>query len=63
MVDPLPDVDETVLNVDVDAALAVLAHGAPRNAIVACWMQLAGMVIYNGEDCRGVLLAEVMSCG
>jgi hypothetical protein len=40
MPDPLPDVPDTVLRVDVEAALAVLSDGSPRNAIVACWMQL-----------------------
>lgn len=38
--DVLPDVFETSLNVDVEAAHAALAQGRPRNAIVACWMQL-----------------------
>ena len=40
MPDPLPDVPETVLYVDLDAALTVLTSGEPRNAIVACWMRL-----------------------
>ena len=38
--DVLPDVIERSLNVDVDAARAALAEGRPRNAIVACWMEL-----------------------
>jgi hypothetical protein len=37
---PLPEVSERDLTVDVDAARAALASGSPRNAIVACWMQL-----------------------
>ncbi len=37
---PLPEVTERELTVDVAAALAALAAGSPRNAIVACWMQL-----------------------
>lgn len=39
-VTPLPEVLEHEVKVDVDAARAALASGAPRNAIVACWMQL-----------------------
>ena len=37
---PLPEVDERVVELDVVAARAALATGTPRNAIVACWMQL-----------------------
>jgi Domain of unknown function (DUF4129) len=36
----LPEVPERELAVDVDAARDALAGGSPRNAIVACWMQL-----------------------
>ena len=36
----LPEVNERQLEVDVDAARIALAGGSPRNAIVACWMQL-----------------------
>ncbi len=36
----LPEVPERELAVDVDAARRALAGGSPRNAIVACWMQL-----------------------
>ena len=36
----LPDEPEAELAVDADAARLALAEGAPRNAIVACWMQL-----------------------
>ena len=36
----LPEVSEYELEVDVDAARIALAEGSPRNAIVACWMQL-----------------------
>jgi hypothetical protein len=37
---PLPELPESELTVDVVAARAALAGGSPRNAIVACWMQL-----------------------
>ncbi len=36
----LPELAEHELTVDVDAARAALAEGEPRNAIVACWLQL-----------------------
>lgn len=36
----LPEVNDSELEVDVDAARTALAGGSPRNAIVACWMQL-----------------------
>lgn len=36
----LPEVAERDLAVDVEAARVALAGGSPRNAIVACWMQL-----------------------
>jgi hypothetical protein len=36
----LPEVAERELAVDVEAARVALAGGSPRNAIVACWMQL-----------------------
>src|SRR6476659_6753532 len=39
-IDALPEPAESDLTVDVDAARAALATGDPRNAIVACWMQL-----------------------
>ena len=56
-IDALPEVPATTadLEVDVDAARAVLAHGTPRNAIVACWMRLehdaaaAGLVRATAE--------------
>jgi|KBSMisStandDraft_5_1062788.scaffolds.fasta_scaffold50994_2 hypothetical protein len=38
-IDALPE-PEHGLVVDIDAARAALAAGEPRNAIVACWMQL-----------------------
>ncbi len=38
--DPLPEVPDQILTVDTDAARAALRTGAPRNAIVACWMRL-----------------------
>jgi hypothetical protein len=37
---PLPEVIERELTIDVEAARAALATGSPRNAIVACWIQL-----------------------
>lgn len=36
----LPDEPAPELAVDTDAARRALAGGTPRNAIVACWMQL-----------------------
>jgi hypothetical protein len=36
----LPEMPERELAVDVDAARGALTAGSPRNAIVACWMQL-----------------------
>ena len=36
----LPEVDDPVVTLDVAAARAALDAGTPRNAIVACWMQL-----------------------
>ena len=36
----LPEIDEPGVTLDVDAARAALVGGTPRNAIVACWMQL-----------------------
>ena len=36
----LPEMPERELAVDVNAARGALARGSPRNAIVACWMQL-----------------------
>jgi hypothetical protein len=36
----LPEVDDERLVVDVNSARNALAAGTPRNAIVACWMQL-----------------------
>lgn len=40
MGEPLPDVDDALVSVDGVAARRALAEGTPRNAIVACWMQL-----------------------
>jgi len=40
LVDGQPIGSEQQLHVDADAASEVLTQGAPRNAIVACWMQL-----------------------
>ncbi len=36
----LPEVPNRQLDLDLDAARQALSGGAPRNAIVACWMQL-----------------------
>jgi hypothetical protein len=44
----LPELPELQLAVDVDAARGALAGGSPRNAIVACWMQLEGDVAAAG---------------
>jgi hypothetical protein len=38
--DALPATEERRVVVDVDSARAALTGGTPRNAIVACWMQL-----------------------
>jgi hypothetical protein len=38
----LPDVADGDLDLDVEAARTALSGGTPRNAIVACWMQLEG---------------------
>lgn len=37
---PLPEISERDLSVNVEAARLALLTGSPRNAIVACWMQL-----------------------
>lgn len=37
---PLPEVLDRELTVDVEAARAALSEGSPRNAIIACWVQL-----------------------
>ena len=52
----LPDGPEldVVVAVDLAAARAALAEGPPRNAIVACWMQLE-------RDAAGVGLSRVSS--
>lgn len=36
----LPEIDDPAVTLDVTAARAALDNGTPRNAIVACWMQL-----------------------
>jgi hypothetical protein len=38
----LPEVDDRELDLDMAAARLALAAGTPRNAIVACWIQLEG---------------------
>lgn len=38
----LPEVVGRELDLDVEAARSALSTGAPRNAIVACWMRLEG---------------------
>lgn len=38
----LPEVAGRELDLDVEAARSALSVGAPRNAIVACWMRLEG---------------------
>lgn len=37
---PLPEVADPVVALDMEAARSALAEGTPRNAIVACWLQL-----------------------
>lgn len=37
---PLPEVVDPVVALDIEAARTALAEGTPRNAIVACWLQL-----------------------
>jgi Domain of unknown function (DUF4129) len=37
---PLPEFEQADVVLDVDAQLAALAQGSPRNAIVACWLRL-----------------------
>jgi hypothetical protein len=37
---PLPEFAVVEVVLDVDAQLAALAEGSPRNAIVACWLRL-----------------------
>jgi hypothetical protein len=55
MGEPLPEVDEALVSVDGVAARLALAEGTPRNAIVACWMQLerdaaaAGLARHESE--------------
>jgi len=46
--DPLPDAVDNRLQVDADAARVSLSEGPPRNAIVACWIQLEGDVAAAG---------------
>ena len=47
--DVLDDVAASV-TADADAQLAALHRGAPRNAIVECWLRLEGAVIAAGVD-------------
>ena len=44
----LPDGELPVVELDVEAQLAALAHGSPRNAIVACWLRLEDDVAAAG---------------
>jgi hypothetical protein len=44
----LPEDDMPVVELDVQAQLAALAHGSPRNAIVACWLRLEDDVAAAG---------------
>jgi len=46
--EPLPDAVGNQLQVDADAARVSLSEGPPRNAIVACWIQLEGDVAAAG---------------
>ena len=49
----LPEVAVRPLTVDIAAARAALAGGSPRNAIVACWMQLERDAADAGLPRRG----------
>ena len=49
---PLPDVGAAVRD-DVEQQYAALRTGAPRNAIVACWIRLEDAVISAGLHVRG----------
>ena len=44
----LPEGESTVVELDVDAQLAALAQGSPRNAIVECWLRLEDDVAAAG---------------
>jgi hypothetical protein len=46
--EPLPDAVENQLHLEADAARVSLSEGPPRNAIVACWIQLEGDVAAAG---------------
>ncbi|MEZ5255347.1 MAG: DUF4129 domain-containing protein [Ilumatobacteraceae bacterium] len=39
-IEVLPSVDEPTITLDVRSARSALDEGEPRNAIIACWMQL-----------------------
>src|SRR5699024_9377457 len=49
---PLPDVGEAVRE-DAEEQHAALHAGAPRNAIVACWVRLEDAVVSAGLTVRG----------
>ena len=60
----LPETPERELAVDVDAARDALTGGSPRNAIVACWMQLERDVAAAGlprDEERGRRLGGIHS--
>jgi hypothetical protein len=44
----LPEIEQPVVVLDVDAQLEALAQGSPRNAIVACWLRLEDDVAEAG---------------
>ena len=45
---PLPEFEQADVVLDVEAQLAALAEGSPRNAIVACWLRLEDDVTEAG---------------
>ena len=48
--DDLPEIEQPDLMVDVAAADAALRVGSPKNAIVACWMQLESDAAASGIE-------------
>ncbi len=69
----LDDGSQLRMAVDIDTARAVLSSGSPRNAIVACWMQLerdaaaAGLARFEAETSseyvERVVVASSISSG
>ena len=44
----LPEIERADIALDIESQLSALAHGEPRNAIVACWLQLEDDVARAG---------------